>query len=57
MNLRVEREPSTDQGTFGRMMLEGHREWPCIELPWRGNANGLSCVMPGKYTAKLAWSG
>jgi len=38
------------------MILEGGQEWDCLELPWRNNQNGLSCVSLGNYTAALAWS-
>lgn len=57
----VLREPSTEQGTFGRLYLldaEGTHDldWDSLELPWKENRTGISCVLPGIYTAKLVYS-
>ena len=42
------RQPSTDQGTFGFLYTEG---FSChtLELPWRDNKRGLSCIPEGEY--------
>lgn len=42
-----------DQGTFGRLEAPG---FSCYsgELPWRGNASGVSCIPAGRYLA--VWS-
>lgn len=42
------RQPSTDQGTFGKLFTEG---FSCntLELPWRWNKQGMSCVPEGEY--------
>ena len=64
MKLKILRRKSDndDQGTFGRMILEGYSEWDSLELPSRGNQNGLSCILPlpgepsENYTARIAWS-
>jgi len=56
MKLRISQGQSTDQGSFGDMTLESGLTWKCLELPYRGNQNGLSRILPGNYTAKLAWS-
>lgn len=53
MKLLIERGPSTDQGTFSRMVLEDDREWHGLELPWRDNSPHYSCILPGIYVAKL----
>lgn len=55
MKLKISQGQSTDQGSFGMMTL-GDQSWPCLELPYRNNQNGLSRILPGNYTAKLAWS-
>jgi hypothetical protein len=55
MKLRISQGQSTDTGSFGTMTL-GELSWPCLELPYRNNQNGLSRILPGNYTAKLAWS-
>lgn len=48
----IYRTPSTDQGTFGRLVLDDGSEWHTAELPWRDNHHGLSCVPPGIYLFK-----
>lgn len=53
MKARIERGPSTDSGTFGRLTLETGRSWPTLELPWRGNQRGLSCMLADTYIARL----
>lgn len=55
MNLDIYREPSTDQGTFGRAELNGGKdgEWMSVELPWRNNAPQKSCIPAGSYEAEI----
>jgi hypothetical protein len=45
------REPSTDQGTEGRLVIPDIG-FTCftLELPWRGNASRVSCIPRGPYT-------
>jgi hypothetical protein len=50
--LYITRKPSTDQGTPGYFSF-GSRVLRCIELPWRDNAPGRSCIPPGTYRAEL----
>lgn len=38
------------------MILDGGLEWDSLELPWRDNQNGLSCIATGSYVARIAWS-
>lgn len=47
------RGESTDEGTFGRLVLEGGPALRTTELPWRANATGRSCVPPGRYRCEL----
>lgn len=49
------REPSTDEGTFGYMTLNGDW-WHSLELPDRDNKPNISRVLPGEYTCVLRWS-
>lgn len=49
---RLQRSPSTDQGTFGRLVTDGFAAYSG-ELPDRGNARGLSCIPPGDY--RVVW--
>ncbi|RKD96790.1 DUF5675 family protein [Marinifilum flexuosum] len=53
----LHRFEKTDQGTIGI--------WACpalgfscfaLELPWRDNKQGLSCIPPGTYTVVPRWS-
>lgn len=48
----ITRQASTDQGTPGTFAF-GDRALRCMELPWRDNAPGLSCIPPGTYRAEL----
>jgi hypothetical protein len=43
------RSPSTDQGTFGTLVLDDGTTFHSLELPWRDNARGLSCIPAGTY--------
>lgn len=52
MNATLHRSPSTDQGTFGRFVMDDGTEFHSLELPWRDNRHGLSCIPPGTYTCK-----
>lgn len=53
MKAKILRRPSTDEGTLGLFtLIELARWWPCLELPWRGNKRGVSCITAGTYSAK-----
>lgn len=41
--------PSSDDGTFGILLLDDHTSFCTGELPWRDNKNGISCIPEGKY--------
>lgn len=51
----LQRVESSDEGTFGRLSilneLTGETVFSCatLELPWRDNAHGVSCIPPGVY--------
>jgi Family of unknown function (DUF5675) len=49
MNAILNRVPSTDQGTFGIFTLDDNTTFYSIELPWRNNDKGLSCIPAGAY--------
>lgn len=49
---KITRSPSTDQGTFGIMTLDDGTTFHTLELPWRDNAHGLSCIPAGTYICK-----
>lgn len=50
------RSPSTDEGTFGRLVADSGFFCFTGELPWRANATGTSCIPPGKYTCSWRYS-
>jgi len=50
--VRLLRGPSTDQGTFGRLLFGPHA-LHTVELPWRNNARQLSCIPPGTYRCAI----
>lgn len=44
------RGPSTDEGTFGTLSTsDGLLKFNTVELPWRSNARGKSCIPAGSY--------
>jgi len=40
----------SDQGTEGQLITEGFSCFT-LELPWRDNEKGISCIPPGEYQA------
>lgn len=53
--VKLVRGPSTDHGTFGRLI------WPSgwchtVELPWRDNRPQRSCIPPGTYRCAIVSS-
>lgn len=48
--VRIVREKSKDAGTFGKLTVDG-KEFTChsLELPWKDNKNGVSCIPEGTY--------
>lgn len=51
----LQRTESSDQGTFGVMNVGGHTLFTG-ELPWRDNANDLSCIPAGTYRCAMTYS-
>lgn len=59
--LTLLRDDTGDTGTFSRGSLVDANgvnlgEWDWIELPWRDNETGKSCIPPGVYSAVLVQS-
>lgn len=50
------RGPSTDQGTFGMLVMDDGADLHTVELPWRDNATGISCIPPGTYRCEVVKS-
>jgi hypothetical protein len=44
------------EGTNGRLMIDGHFTCYTIELPWRHNRRGLSCIPEGCYRVMQRYS-
>jgi|ERR1017187_76140 hypothetical protein len=44
------RQPSSDDGTFGMLNVDTGESWHSLELPWRNNDHGTSCIPSGVYT-------
>ena len=59
-HLTLIRDETSDEGTFSiGMLTQGENRlgwWDFIELPWRDNKPGISCVTPGLYIAKARMS-
>lgn len=49
----ITRQPSTDEGTFGTLALDDGPRLMCLELPWRDNATGASCIPVGLYRCEI----
>lgn len=47
----LQRLETGDDGTFGRFL-----GWYTGELPWRGNAQSVSCIPAGEYAVVWTWS-
>lgn len=50
-NLTLLRINTSDQGTLGRVIGDGFSCYS-LELPWRDNRVGESCIPPGEYEVK-----
>ncbi len=49
------RMPSTDEGTFGVLAFDASA-LRTVELPWRDNASGVSCIPTGTYRCEIVQS-
>jgi hypothetical protein len=55
----ISRESTGDDGTQGQLVATGGaNEFSCctLELPWRDNAQGISCIPQGEYDCEFNWS-
>lgn len=52
LTLTLVREDSEDDGTYGTLRLPDGTTFMTIELPWRDNKNGVSCIPPGSYKCR-----
>lgn len=44
------------EGTNGKLLYEGRLMMYTIELPWKNNLAGVSCIPEGKYELVKRWS-
>jgi hypothetical protein len=49
MDVTLTRCPTTDQGTFGTFVFDDGTSFVSLELPWRDNEHGDSCIPLGTY--------
>lgn len=52
LTAKIQREPSTDEGTYGLLEFGGQQLYT-IELPWRENQRQISCIPPGTYRCEI----
>ena len=52
-DIYLEREGSSPWGTAGTLMMGDDWECKTLELPWRANARGKSCIPAGTYRMEL----
>lgn len=57
MSLTLRTVKQTDYATYSRLLNEdGHEECVTLELPWKNNQRGVSCIPAGTYTAERYFS-
>jgi len=55
--VKLQRTVQTDDFTFGEFITDdGDVLCKTIELPWKDNQHGISCIPAGHYTAKRRFS-
>lgn len=52
MRIALRRLSTGDDGTVGEIVADGRRVCFTLELPWRDNASGVSCIPPGNYDVR-----
>jgi len=51
MHIILQRLTTSDQGTFGALLINGRPYYVTLELPWKDNKQKISCIPPGTYHA------
>ena len=51
-HIKISRGPSTNDGTFGKMVLDDNTTFFTGELPWDNNKNRTSSIPVGTYICK-----
>jgi hypothetical protein len=52
----LERFAYSPDGTFGKIVMPDGSDFYTVELPWKGNKRGESCIPEGIYTLGLRYS-
>lgn len=50
----ITRTETSDHGTFGELKTDSGFSCYTVELPWRGNAHDVSCILPAPEDPPLA---
>lgn len=56
MRAFLDRFATGDEGTLGSLWTEDGFQCFSLELPWRQNQNGISCIPAGSYQSWWGWS-
>ena len=56
MKLLLIRDIKTDLSTIGKLFIDGEHRFFTLELPWKENKSGISCIPTGTYNIELAFS-
>ena len=55
VNLLILRDTFTDESTIGELFLDGERFCDTLELPYRDNQRGISCIPIGEYGVRFRY--
>lgn len=53
MEIKIVRVDTSEEGTFGVLLLDGKAFCNTLELPWKNNTKKISCIPAGKYSATV----
>lgn len=56
MHIILQRLTTSEQGTFGVLLVYGRPYYVTLELPWKDNKKDISCIPPGTYHATKMFS-
>lgn len=56
MNINVIRKIFTENSTIGELFINGELYCYTLELPWKDNQRGISCIPEGTYKVTIDWS-
>lgn len=55
-SILLSRQAGTEQGTPGKLIIDGKEFCKTLELPWKDNLNGVSCIPTGRYICSVTYS-